>query len=81
VRLDIDSMMCWDAIRPGSHLVGEIRLHQFYGDDIDVKFESLAGDPEPPPCFPSLRARRANKARPATIAVSLASLRIPSMHL
>ena len=23
-----------------------MRLHQLYGDDIDVKFESLAGDPE-----------------------------------
>jgi hypothetical protein len=28
-----------------SHLVGGMRLHQFYGDDIDVKFESRAGDP------------------------------------
>ena len=44
-RLDIDSMMCWGAIRPGSHRVGGMRLHQLYGDDIDVKFESLAGDP------------------------------------
>jgi hypothetical protein len=25
--------------------VGGMRLHQFYGDDIDVKFESRAGDP------------------------------------
>ena len=45
-RLDIDSMMCWGAIRPGSHRVGGMRLHQLYGDDIDVKFESLVGDPE-----------------------------------
>jgi len=45
LRLDIDSMMCWGAIQPGSHRVGEMRLHQFYGDDIDVKYESLAGDP------------------------------------
>jgi hypothetical protein len=44
-RLDIDSMMCWAAIRPGSHRVGGMRLHQLYGDDIDVKFESLVGDP------------------------------------
>jgi hypothetical protein len=46
VRLDIDSMMCWGEIQPGFHLGGEMRLHQFYGDDIEVKFESLAGDPE-----------------------------------
>jgi len=45
LRLDIDSMMCWGAIRPGFHLVGGMRLHQFYGDDIDVKFESRASDP------------------------------------
>ena len=45
-RLDIDLMMCWGAIRPGSHRVGGMRLHQLYGDDIDVKFESLVGDPE-----------------------------------
>jgi hypothetical protein len=31
LRLDIDSMMCWGAIRPGFHLVGGTRLHQFYG--------------------------------------------------
>src|SRR5262249_25962699 len=46
LRLDIDSMMHWGAIQPGFHLGGEMRLHQLYGDDIDVKFESLAGDPE-----------------------------------
>jgi hypothetical protein len=45
LRLDIDSMMCWGAIQPGFHRVGKMQLHQFYGDDIDVKFESLAGDP------------------------------------
>src|SRR5262245_30446450 len=45
VRLDIDSMMCWGAIQPGFHLGGEMRLHQLYGDDLDVKYESLAGDP------------------------------------
>jgi hypothetical protein len=46
LRLDIDDMMQWGAIRPGSHRVGGMRLHQLYGDDIDVKFESHAGDPE-----------------------------------
>jgi hypothetical protein len=46
LRLDIDDMMQWGAIRPGSHLGGGMRLHQLYGDDIDVKLESLAGDPE-----------------------------------
>src|SRR5262245_5574225 len=45
VRLDIDSMMHWGAMRPGFHLGGEMRLHQLYGDDIDVKFESHAVDP------------------------------------
>jgi hypothetical protein len=34
LRLDIDSMMCWGAIRPGFHLVGGMRLHQFYGETI-----------------------------------------------
>jgi hypothetical protein len=46
LRLDIDDMMQWGAIRPGSHRAGGMRLHQLHGDDIDVKFESLAGDPE-----------------------------------
>jgi hypothetical protein len=45
LRLDIDSMMHWGAIQPGFRLAGEMRLHQFYGDDINVKFESRAGDP------------------------------------
>jgi hypothetical protein len=45
VWLDIDAMMHWGAIQPGFHLGGEMRLHQFYGDDIDVKVESHAGDP------------------------------------
>ena len=45
LRLDIDDMMRWGGIRAGSHLAGEMRLHQLYGDDIDVKFESLVGDP------------------------------------
>jgi hypothetical protein len=45
MRLDIDSMMHWGAIQPGFHLGGEMRLHQLYGGDIDVKFESHAGDP------------------------------------
>jgi hypothetical protein len=45
VRLDIDSMMHRGAIQPGFHVGGEMRLHQFYGDDIDAKFESHAGDP------------------------------------
>ena len=46
LRLDIDDMMQWGAIRPGSHRTGEMRLHQLYGDDLDVKFESHPGDPE-----------------------------------
>jgi hypothetical protein len=46
LRLDIDSMMRWGGIKPGSHISGEMRLHQLYGDDLDVKFESHAGDPE-----------------------------------
>src|SRR5262249_20358229 len=33
-RLDIDSMMRWGAIRPGSHRVGGMRLHQLYGDEL-----------------------------------------------
>jgi hypothetical protein len=37
-------MMRWGAIQPGSHLAGEMRL-KFYDDNIDVKFESHAGDP------------------------------------
>jgi len=40
----IDSMMHWGAIQP-FHLGGEMRLHQLHGDDLDVKYESLAGDP------------------------------------
>src|SRR5262249_38976029 len=39
-------MMHWGAIQPGFHLGGGMRLRQLYGDDLDVKFESLAGDPE-----------------------------------
>jgi hypothetical protein len=41
LRLDIDSMMGWGAIKPGSHLAGGMRL----GDDTDVKFESHTHDP------------------------------------
>jgi hypothetical protein len=41
LRLDIDSMMGWGAIKPGSHLAGGMRL----GDDTDVKFESHTDDP------------------------------------
>src|SRR5262245_48855510 len=41
LRLDIDSMMRWGAIRPGSHLAGGMRLNV----DIDVKFESHTDDP------------------------------------
>jgi hypothetical protein len=49
LRLDIDDMMQWGGIRPfarlaGEMLAGEMRFN-FYGDDIDVKFESHAGDP------------------------------------
>jgi hypothetical protein len=28
----------WGAIQPGFHLGGEMRLHELYGDDLDVKF-------------------------------------------
>jgi hypothetical protein len=43
-RACVDRMMRWGAIQPGSHLAGEMRL-KFYDDNIDVKFESHAGDP------------------------------------
>jgi hypothetical protein len=43
LRLDIDSMMRWGAIQPGSHLAGEMSFN-FYDDQIDLKFESFAGD-------------------------------------
>jgi hypothetical protein len=44
LRLDIDDMMQWRGIRAFARLAGEMRFN-FYGDDIDVKFESHAGDP------------------------------------
>jgi hypothetical protein len=44
LRLDIDKLMGWGAIRAGEHLAGEMRL-EFYDDEIAVKFESLVGDP------------------------------------
>jgi hypothetical protein len=49
MRLDIDSMMHWGAIQPGFHLGGEMRLHQLYGSDIDVKFESPTNSRAPLP--------------------------------
>src|SRR5262249_50333963 len=42
LRLDIDDMMQWGGIRAFARLAGEMRFN-FYGDDIDVKFESHAG--------------------------------------
>jgi hypothetical protein len=44
LRLDIDDMMQWGGIRAFARLAGGMRFN-FYGDDIDVKFESHAGDP------------------------------------
>ena len=35
LRLDIDSMMGWGAIKPGYHRAGEMRL-EFYEDNIEV---------------------------------------------
>jgi hypothetical protein len=45
LRLDIDRMMEWGAIRPGDHLGGEMTLN-FYDDQIAIKFESRVGHPE-----------------------------------
>jgi hypothetical protein len=42
LRLDIDSMLRWRAIRPGFHITGEMTLN-LYDDKIDVKFESNVG--------------------------------------
>jgi hypothetical protein len=44
LRLDIDAMMRWGAIKPGAHLAGEMGF-SFYDDQLDVKFESGVGDP------------------------------------
>jgi len=44
LRLDIDDMMQWGGIKPGAHLAGEMGFN-FYGDQIDVKFESRMGEP------------------------------------
>src|SRR5262245_5650109 len=43
LKLDIDRMMRWGAIRPGEHRPCAMRT-EFYDYDIDVKFESRAGD-------------------------------------
>src|SRR5262245_20314249 len=43
LRLDIDSMIDWGAIQPGSRLAGEMSFN-FYDDQIDMKFESCAGE-------------------------------------
>jgi len=63
LRLDIDSMMHWGAIQPGFHLGGEMRLHQLYGGDIAVKFESR--DP--------WRPAQSSMRRAAAVAASVAS--------
>ena len=44
LRLDIDDMMQWGGIRAFARLAGGIRFN-FYGDQIEVKFESRVGDP------------------------------------
>lgn len=44
LRLDIDAMMRWGAVKPGAHLAGEIGF-SFNDDQLDVKFESRVGDP------------------------------------
>src|SRR5215831_14147974 len=44
LRLDIDDMMQWGGIRAFARLAGEIRFN-FYGDQIEVKFESRVCDP------------------------------------
>jgi hypothetical protein len=44
VRLDIDDMMQWGGIRAFARLAGEMRFN-FYGDQIEVKFESRVGEP------------------------------------
>src|SRR4029453_9664041 len=44
LRLDIDTMTQWGAIRPSAHLIGEMRLN-FYDGHIDVSYESQTGDP------------------------------------
>ena len=44
LRLDIDAMMRWGGIRPGARLAGEMGF-KFYGDRLDIKFESRVGDP------------------------------------
>jgi hypothetical protein len=44
LRLDIDDMMQWGGIRALARLAGEMRFN-FYGDQIEVKFESRMCDP------------------------------------
>ena len=44
MRLDIDDMMQWGGIRAFARLAGEMRFN-FYGDQIEVKFESRVGEP------------------------------------
>jgi hypothetical protein len=44
LRLDIDDMMQWGGIRAFARLAGEMRFN-FYGDQIEVKFESRVGEP------------------------------------
>jgi hypothetical protein len=44
LRLDIDDMMQWGGIRAFARLAGGMRFN-FYGDQIEVKFESRVGEP------------------------------------
>src|SRR5262249_51095419 len=44
LRLDIDDMMQWGGIRAFARLAGGMRFN-FYGDQIEVKFESWVSDP------------------------------------
>jgi hypothetical protein len=44
LRLDIDRMIGWGAIRTGSDVSGKMRF-EFYDDEIDVSFESHSGNP------------------------------------
>jgi len=44
LRLDIDRMIRWGAIRIGSDVGGKMRF-EFYDDEIEVSFESHSGNP------------------------------------
>jgi hypothetical protein len=44
LRLDIDDMVQWGGIRSFARLAGEMQFN-FYGDQVEVKFESRVGDP------------------------------------